>query len=48
MKVSLAYEVLSLVDDDPNMKIIEDKYRSGLKELHQNILNVMKTQEGSI
>lgn len=43
MKVSLAYEILSLLDDDPSMQIVDDKYRDGLKELHQNILNVMNT-----
>ncbi len=40
-KVALAYEVLSLITEEPNMRIVDQKYYSGLKSLYQSIVKTM-------
>lgn len=41
IKVPLAYEILSIVVEDPTIKIVDEKYLDGLKKLHKNISDIM-------
>ena len=43
VKVPLAYEILSLVNEDPTLQIIDNKYLVSLKELYKNISTLMVT-----
>ena len=38
-KVAIAYEILSLLADSPDIKIVDQKYLKSLKELYQSIID---------